>query len=154
MNIEQLAQAILATLVPMLPYLLKGIKLGGQKAAEVLGEKGGEEVANQAQKAWKSISKQKGDSADKVKTAARQLAKQPHDADWQAVFKNGLAQMLKDDPALAGELASVLKLQFGEQVLQAENSQRLEVNQEMAGGGRQVSVVKKSRDIQVNQRKS
>jgi hypothetical protein len=153
MDVHLLTENFTNYIIPFLPYLLKGIKLAGQKTFEKMGEKGGEAIAEKAQKSWKSISKKKGDSAEKVKNAAKQLAKKPQDVDWQNMFKNGLEQLLSQDPDLAKELTSVLELQFGQQILDANNNKNAAVKQIMSGPGKQIAVIANNEDIIVSQEK-
>ncbi len=150
---EEVVASTLAILSPYLPYLIKGVKVVGEKAAEKIGEKSGEITTEKAQKIWIAIKKKKGASADKVKVAADELSKNADDPDWQVMFKKGLAQLLNDDPKLLSEITKILDTTSGKQILSATGNINAEVKQKMTGAGEQRITLKDNSDIKINQSK-
>lgn len=150
---SEVVASTLALLSPYLPYLVKGIKVVGEKAAEKVGEKSGELAAEKAQKVWNVIKRKKGASADKVKTAAEELSKNADDTDWQLMFTKGLTQLLCDDPKLLDEIMTILEVVSGQQVLSATGNTNAEVKQKMIGGGKQKMTLKDNLGIKINQSK-
>ncbi len=96
MTDQVLAQQIATVLLPALPYLLKGAKIAGKKAAETLGEESIKTI-------WEKI---------KARGRVRQAAQAAVDLPENPVMKDGLAHeiaaVLQSDPRLAAELKNLL----------------------------------------------
>ena len=100
MSIDHIATQIFELLIPTIPYLVKGIKIGGKKAAEKLGELGAGKSTELAEKLWGKIAGKKN-SSRKLSIAAEELSKTPKDKAWQTMMKQEIKQE---------ESATILKL--------------------------------------------
>ena len=151
MPIDQIVTEISKWIIPALPYLLKGIKLGGQKAAEKLGEAGAGKSMEMAQSLWNKLIGKKSRS-DKFSIAARQLAKAPQDKDWQAMLNREMKQILKADPALLKEITLLLKTGTPRQTVRAKGNANTEIDQTISGSsGEQMVVAEKNRGLVIRQ---
>ena len=88
MSTEQLVAEAVRILIPALPYLVKGLKIGGKKAAEKLGELGTDLSFEQAKKLWSTL--KKGKRSRKLEVAAQELAQAPQDKDWEEDADRGV----------------------------------------------------------------
>jgi len=79
-------------LAPFLPYLLKGVKLAGQEAANKLGEKAGEQGFEQAKALWERL-RPKVEARPAVLEAAQDAA-HPDDEDALAALRLQLKNCL------------------------------------------------------------
>ncbi len=100
MDIQALAQQLVAFLVPFLPYLLKA----GEKAAEEAGEKLGGEAWEQAKALWSKL-RPKVEAKPAAHEATQDVAANPQDEDARAALRLQLKKLLAEDDALAKEVA-------------------------------------------------
>jgi internalin A len=103
MDIPTIALSVSSALAPYFPYLIKGVKLAGQKWFEALGEKAGEETVKQATKTWESI-KSKAPENKTIEGAALMLSDDPANESVRKMFSDALAEVLKKHPELLQEL--------------------------------------------------
>ena len=96
MDIQSLAQQVATFLVPFLPYLLKGGKLAGKKAAETLGEE-------TIKALWAKLQPH-----ENVRKAAEAAADLPDNPAMQDALAHEIEGALRADPALAAEVADLL----------------------------------------------
>lgn len=108
MDIPTTAMAVSSALAPFFPYIIKGVKLAGQKWFESLGEKAGEETAKQAVKTWENI-KSKAPENNTIEGAAMMLSDDPSNETVRKMFADALAEILKTHPDLLQELAEFQK---------------------------------------------
>lgn len=90
------AQQVAAVLMPALPYLLKGVKLAGQKAAETLGEE-------TVKALWEKLK-----TRARIAKAAQAVVSLPDNPAMQDALANEIAAALQADPALAAALRALL----------------------------------------------
>lgn len=125
----QIAVGVSTFLAPFTPYLVAG----GKKFAEEAGKSAWEK----AQVLWQTLADPSGGDG-KIQTAARTLATDPQDEDFQRLLAKALALRLSSDESLAHR---VLEIMGGPQAVQkvlAERSSWVEdITQDMAGGGEQ-----------------
>jgi hypothetical protein len=108
MDTSALAVSVSSTLAPFFPYIIKGVKLAGQKWFESLGDKAGEEAVTQAVTIWEKI---KGKSAENktIEGAALMLSDDPGNAAVQKMFADALADLMKKHADLAEALTQYQK---------------------------------------------
>jgi len=95
MDPQTLAQQIVSLLAPFLPYLLKGTKLAGKKAAETLGEESIKTL-------WAKLQPHA-----KVRRAAEAAADLPDNPAMQNALAHEIEGALRADPTLAAEVADL-----------------------------------------------
>jgi hypothetical protein len=100
---NQSLQQMVSFLAPFLPYLLKM----GEKAAEEAGKKLGEAAWEQAKALWSRLRSQV-ESKPAALEAVKDLADAPDDADAQAALRFQLKKLLTEDPALLGEVTTII----------------------------------------------
>ena len=105
MDLSLLAQAAVMVLGPMLGSLLR---TGGEKAAEAAGGKIGEGVVEKAKALWGRLGK-KVEAKPGAPEAAAELAAKPDDPDSRAEMVLHLKKILAADPALAAEVAEIVR---------------------------------------------
>ena len=151
MLIDQLVNQISVLVIPALPYLLKGIKIGGKKVAEKLGELGSEKSAELAEKLWDKLSGKKSDSR-KLSIAAEELSKTPKDKAWQSMMKQELKQLLKADPALLKEITLMIQAEVPEQTIRAKKNVKARIEQSNSGSaGKQKVTAEDNRGLVIRQ---
>lgn len=151
MSIDQLVNQISVLVIPALPYLLKGIKLGGKKAAEKLGELGAGKSAELAEKLWGKIAGKKSGSR-KLSIAAEELSKTPTDKSWQAMMKQEIKQLLKADPALLKEITLMIQAEVPEQTVSAKRNVNARIEQTIsAPKGKQKVTAEDNRGLVIRQ---
>ncbi len=151
MSIDQLVNQISVLVIPALPYLLKGIKIGGKKVAEKLGELGSEKSAELAEKLWDKLSGKKTDSR-KLSIAAKELSKTPKDKAWQSMMKQELKQLLKADPALLKEITLMIQAEVPEQTIRAKKNVKARIEQSNSGSaGKQKVSAEENRGLVIRQ---
>lgn len=96
--------ALMAILSPCLPFLMKL----GEKSAESVASKIGEDTWNKAKKIWEKLQPQV-EAKEDVKIAAQQLAAKPESEARKAVFQEELATLLKENPSVGEAIAQILK---------------------------------------------
>jgi len=153
MDIGQIAAAVVTTLAPFAPFLADAGKSAGKKLAETIAAKGSEAAWKKAQDLWTRITGRAGADED-VKDTARMLARNPADESRQTMLAKALGARLKEDPALAEELLTLLGGQEAIQQVLADRSSWVEdVTQQLKGAGQQTvkatkdSVIKGVRQI-------
>ena len=77
------------------------------KAAESASEQIGSDTWEGAKKIWAKLSPKVENNVD-AKDAAKKLAVSPESEDRKAVFKEELESILKENPALAEEIAQIM----------------------------------------------
>lgn len=100
MDINQVAQtstAIVATLTPFLPFLIETGKESIKKLSEVIAEKGGEVVFDKAKSLFSKVTSW-FTSAPKLEIAAKSLASDPDDEDFQHKLAKELGLYLQTHP--------------------------------------------------------
>ncbi len=144
MSIDQIVVEMSKILIPALPYLIQGMKLGGKKASEKLGELG-------AEKLWNEISKRKKISR-KLLIAVKELSKTPKDKSWQMMMKQEMKQILKSDPALLKEITLLLDLEISKQTTHAINNVDTTIEQSISvSSGKQDVYAVKNRNLVIRQ---
>lgn len=152
-DIVQLSTAIVTTLVPFTPILIKMAQFSAEAIGEMVVQKGGEAAWQKAKSIWGKITSRFGD--DKViEGAAMMVAGQPANEEFQKMLAVQLASRLQQHPDLAKELIELLGGQDAVQKVIADRSSWVEdVTQEMSGSGSQIvqasddSVIKGVRQI-------
>ncbi len=94
-----LAQRVAQFLLPLLPYLLKM----GERAAEEMSRKIGDEVWDKAKTLWDSLGRK-----DRVKSAAESAATLSDNPAARQAFVEEILRALKEDPALRGETTRIV----------------------------------------------
>lgn len=103
MDLKLLADALVITLAPVLPYLIAG----GTEAVKAAGEKAGEGAVELGRKLWAKLRKPVEESP-RALGAAEEVAEAPDDADARAGLRRQLVKILETDPDLASEVAKLL----------------------------------------------
>jgi hypothetical protein len=103
-NITVFISSLTAFLSPILPYLLKL----GDKSAESAAEKFGEATWNKATTVWAKLSPNLSSKGD-IKVAVEQVANKPDSEARQAVLKEELETLLRDNPNLITEISEILQ---------------------------------------------
>ncbi|MBK8616875.1 MAG: hypothetical protein IPN96_07135 [Anaerolineales bacterium] len=151
MPIDLIVTELSKLIIPALPYLLKGIKLSGQKAAEKLGEASAGKSMELAQSVWNKLTGKKAGS-DKLSIAAKELSKTPKDKDWQGMLNKEIKQLLKADPALLREITLLLKTEAPEQIISAKRNVNTKAYQSNIGTkAKQKIVAEDNRGLDVRQ---
>jgi len=152
-NVGQIAAATVTALAPFAPFLTEIAKTGGNKLAQVIGQKGGEAAWHKAQSLWDKLKARFGDDPE-LQSAATMVAAKPEDEARQTMLAEVLGARLQENPALAQELLDLLGGQESVQQVLAERGSWVEdVTQRMKGGGEQIvrasddSVVKGVRQV-------
>lgn len=96
--------ALTKLLTPFLPYLLKL----GDKAAEATAQKLGVDAWEKAKVIWTKLRPQV-QVKPATQEAVEDVAKSPNDEDAQAALRQQLKKLLKENPNLESEIASLLK---------------------------------------------
>ena len=153
MDFAQLAGEITLFLSPVIPYLHKSIILGGKKAIESLGEKGGEYSWDIAKKIWSKL-KKKMKRNKNLKKSVSILAIEPNNKDALFELKSSLELYLRQDPAFANELRSLIgNLPETVQKTDVKDSKMVNVTQYSIGGGDQTAKIKDSEKVIIRQTK-
>lgn len=150
MSIDQVAIQISRLVIPALPYLIKGLKVGGEKAAEKLGELGAGKSAELAEKLWGKLAGKKSRSR-KLDIAARELSKTPKDKTWQMVMKQEIKQLLKTDPKLLKEITLMMQIDMPEQTIRARDNVKTKIDQSTSAAGKQKVHAERNRDLVIRQ---
>ena len=99
MDIIALSDAVISTLVPVLPYLLKA----GEKAAEETGKKIGGEAWERAKELWARL-RPKVETKPAAIVAINKAAASPDDADARSALRLQIRKLLTEDNVFATEL--------------------------------------------------
>lgn len=125
--------ALTAFLTPFLPFLLKF----GEKSAESVASKFGEDSWNQAKKVWDKLHP-KVEAKEDAKVAAEQVAAKPDSKARQAVFQEELETLLTENPDLAEAIAQIMQEKSeatsGTQINQTIQNTKGQVMGQMTGG--------------------
>jgi hypothetical protein len=98
-------EAVLVTfLAPFLPYLVKKVEAGADKAIEALGA----DAWERAQGLWQRL-RPKVEEKEAAGEAAAALAENPDDAVAQGALQFQLRSLVESDPGLAADLARMLR---------------------------------------------
>ncbi|HSG38830.1 MAG TPA: hypothetical protein VLE27_04250 [Thermoanaerobaculia bacterium] len=103
MDLKPLADDLVITLAPVLPYLITG----GTEAVKATGKKVGEEVFELGRKLWAKLRKPV-EVSPRALGAAEEVAEAPEDDDARAGLRRQLVKILEADPKLASEIAKLL----------------------------------------------
>lgn len=103
MDLKLLADALVITLEPVLPYLITG----GTEAVKATGKKVGDEAFELGRKLWARLQKPVEESP-RALAAAEEVAEALDDADARGGLRRQLLKLLEADPGLASELAKLL----------------------------------------------
>ncbi len=136
MDINQISEEVAAFVIPALPYIVKGVKLGGKKAAEKMGEIAADHSLDLGKKLWQAIRRQ-GAMPRKLSVAASKLAKTPNDQAGQRAFMQELTSLFQAKPELMNDLAALLAAQVPEQTVYAKKNVQSTVDQSVTGNGKQ-----------------
>jgi hypothetical protein len=93
-----------AFLAPFLPSLMKL----GNKAAETAAGKFGEDAWNKAKAVWEKLYP-KVEAKEEAKVAVQQVVAKPESEARQAVLREELETLLKENPDLAAAIAQVME---------------------------------------------
>jgi transketolase len=96
--------ALTAFLTPFLPFLIKF----GEKSAESVASKFGEDSWNKAKKVWDKL-QPKVEAKEDAKVAAEQVAAKPDSKARQAVFQEELETLLQENPDLVEAIAQIMQ---------------------------------------------
>jgi predicted naringenin-chalcone synthase len=118
-----------------MPYLVEGAK----GVAKSFGEGLGKISFEQAKTIWDTIKSRFGDDK-KIETAAKTVASNPQDEDYQSLLAKAIGARLRDSPDLAEELFAMLGGQETIQEVLADKYSWVEdIEQTTSGkGGRQI----------------
>ena len=94
--------ALTSFLAPLLPILLDA----GERAANTIAEKFGDDVAGFARRLWDKL-RNKVEEKDSAKEAAQDVAEHPDDDDRRAALRVQLTKILDEDPELLSELSTI-----------------------------------------------
>ncbi len=132
-NYAQTAGAVATSLAPFMPYLIEGTK----GVAKSFGEGIGKVTFEQAKSIWDTIKSRYGDDK-KIETAAKTLASDPQDEDYQSLLAKAIGARLQDNPDLTNELVALFGGKETIQKVLADKSSWIEnVTQEITGSGSQ-----------------
>ncbi len=126
----QIAATVATYMAPFTPYLVEGGKKFAGEAGKAAWEK--------AQVVWDKLKDRFGDDK-KIETAAKTVAADPQDEDYQGLLAKALASRLKEDSNFAEELLNAIGGQEAIQKVLADKSSWVEnVTQEISGIGTQI----------------
>ena len=94
--------ALTSFLAPLLPILLDA----GERAANTIAEKFGDDVAGFARRLWDKL-RNKVEEKDSAKEAAQDVAEHPDDDDRRAALRVQLTKILDEEPELRSELSTI-----------------------------------------------
>jgi transketolase len=125
--------ALTAFLTPFLPFLIKF----GEKSAESVASKFGEDSWNKAKKVWDKLHP-KVEAKEEAKVAAEQVAAKPDSKARQAVFQEELETLLQENPDLVEAITQIFQEKpattGATQIDQNVNNTKGQVMRDMKGG--------------------
>lgn len=125
--------ALTAFLTPFLPFLIKF----GEKSAESVATKFGEDSWNKAKKVWDKL-QPKVEAKEDAKVATEQVAAKPDSKARQALFQEELETLLEENPDLVEAIAQILQEKpattGATQIEQNINNTKGQVMRDMKGG--------------------
>ena len=92
----QLAKELSAMLIPLLPYLVKGLKISGEELAKALGKKVGEEIPTAISELWRKLDtklRNEPGSYDVI----QKVIDEPQDADASTLLEAQVRDALQDE---------------------------------------------------------
>lgn len=146
MDIAQIANDTLAFITPLFPYLIKGVKILGEKGAETIGKEIGKETITLAKKIWKVITPKKIVATNKINAAGKVLAQNPEDLDGKRMLENGLLDLLKENPKIAEELDALLHQRAGKQIARMDHVKEGFISLSKKGSGNQEATMENSKN--------
>lgn len=153
-DVEKIAEGVVAILAPYMPYLIEVSKSGGKKIVEKIAEKGGEAAWDKANKLWEKLKGHFTDNAEII-SAINLVTIDPNDRNRLLMLSKLLGTYLYKNPILTQEIMELLGgREEMQQVLSRNESLVHGVEQHMKGKGHQVVVAEdKSLIMDVIQRK-
>jgi hypothetical protein len=136
MDITSLVSYLVPKLIPCLPYLLKF----GEKAGDGAAEEAGKDMWSKAKEIWAKL-RPKAEANKKVNDAFALAAANPESKGRQQVLTEELEALLKNDEALAKEIAEILQPEL------QTNTGTTNVHQPTTGNGNQVVGVAQDSDV-------
>jgi hypothetical protein len=136
MDINRLAQELVAFLAPFLPYLTRL----GTKAAEEAGKHLGEEAWTTARHVWDALWPTV-ETKPGPREAVADAAADPDDSDAQAALRHQLKKLLTEEPALAAALSAVM---------QPTQAQGITISQ--TAGSHSIQVGQSGRDVTIHRK--
>ncbi len=126
--------ALTAFLSPFLPFLIKF----GEKSAETVGSKVGEDGWNTAKKIWDKLHP-KIEAKEDVKSAVNLVSTDTDDEDYRKVFQKQLKKLLDEDQELAAAIAKIMQEEesptsIGLQINQTADNNQGQVYGQITGG--------------------
>lgn len=131
-TLMELAQNISTFLLPFLPYLVKA----GEKAAEEVGKKLGDEAWERAKTLWGSLGRK-----DKIETVAKTAAALPDNPAMQQALETEIARALEEDVVLREQVAQAVQSEVIQRVLAERGSRIADVEQSAQGGPTRQEVI-------------
>jgi hypothetical protein len=121
-------------LSPFLPFLIKF----GEKSAETVGSKVGEDGWNKAKKIWDKLHP-KIEAREDAKSAVKLVSTDTDDEDYRKVFQKQLKKLLDEDKELAAVIAQIMQdeespTSIGFQIKQTANNNQGQVYGQITGG--------------------
>lgn len=117
------AQEIVTSLLPLLPYLIKGGKIIAESALESAGQELGRQGMELPKKIWEKLWP-KIKTKDAAREALQDVAEAPDDPEAQVVLRRQIQKLLEGDPSLTDELRVLITGQVNannhSQILQGE----------------------------------
>lgn len=111
-TIASVASAVVPVLAPALRHLVKVAEKVGEKGGGTFAETAGKEIGENTWETAKSLWGRLGGKIlerPAALEAARDVAKNPGDDDLKAVLKVQIRKILEENPALAQDVAKILK---------------------------------------------
>lgn len=125
--------ALTAFLTPFLPFLIKF----GEKSAESVASKFGEDSWNKAKKVWDKL-QPKVEAKEDAKSAVNLVSTDPEDEDYRKVFQKQLKKLLDEDQELAEAITKIFEEKpattGATQIEQNVNNTKGQVMRDMKGG--------------------
>ncbi|AFZ21770.1 hypothetical protein [Allocoleopsis franciscana] len=125
--------ALTAFLTPFLPFLIKF----GEKSAESVATKFGEDSWNKAKKVWGKL-QPKVEAKEDAKSAVNLVSTDPEDEDYRKVFQKQLKKLFDEDQELAEAIAQIMQEKSeatsGTQINQTIQNTKGQVTGQQTGG--------------------
>ena len=131
------AASVVTVLGPFLPFLTSLGKSVHKKLEDVIAEKGGNVVWNQAQAIWKKIKERFQDDKE-IEGATAAMSADPDNQMFQQMMVQVLTKKLEADPSFAAELLKLMGGEAGVQRAIAGDEAKMErIRQMMKDAGQQ-----------------
>lgn len=139
-DVEKIAEEVVAILAPCMPYLIEVSKSGGKKIVEKIAEKSGEAAWDKANKLWGKLKGHFTDNAEII-SAINLVTIDPNDRNRLLMLSKLLGTYLHKNPVLTQEIMELLGgREEMQQVLSRNKSLVHRVEQHMNGKGHQLAV--------------